>query len=57
MNDFLLICIWSDYDWCFKEDLEDYLSFKSDDYKECKYYFLDSEPTYKDIVNLHDFGS
>ena len=27
------IAVWPDYDWCWIECLDDYLMFKSDDYK------------------------
>lgn len=26
------VCVWSDGTWCYLEDLEDYLTFMSDDY-------------------------
>lgn len=26
------IAVWSDYDWCYFDLLEEYLNFKSDDY-------------------------
>ncbi len=40
MNTLEKIVVWSDYDWCFFDALDDYLFFKSDDYF---------------IVNLPDF--
>ena len=26
------VCVWPDYEWCFPEDLDGMLSFKSDDF-------------------------
>lgn len=30
------ICLWPDNEWCLPEDLEDYLSLKSDDYRKVR---------------------
>jgi len=48
------IAIWSDYDWCWLECLEDYLVFKSDDYKVVSIPADIPEPTFEFIKGVAD---
>ena len=50
------ICIWSDYEWCYYDEIEDYLNApmaKSDDFIVVEIEF-DEEPTYEQLVEAID---
>lgn len=47
------IYVWSDGTWCWEEDLNDYLTFMSDDYTkytpDCSYLFTEHYDVYTEI--------
>lgn len=50
------ICVWSDYEWCYKEEIEEYLNApmaKSDDYITVELAF-DEEPTFEQLKECID---